>query len=278
VVNNIYLLIPLIIYGIYKNGYLIYHKGLINFILVFKPLYLVLVSVIIKVIIDLIKFKKIKFDYNFIYLIIIGMIMPYNINLLFYIVTLTISYILSLIIEKYFKINKVCFIYLIIVLLNIIVNDFTFMSVLEENYEFSFDFLDLLMGRSIGGISSTSVLFSLIAYIILINNFYYKKDIPLAINLSYLGLTLIYFIFTNNSNVLLNSELIFASIFVSTLPEYSPYKEKMQILYGIVIGIFTFIITILFNNVMSIYISTFIASLFLNINFAKKTQNLLLNK
>ena len=41
--------IPLIIYGLYKNGYLIYKKGLISIWLLFKPLYLVLIGIIIKV-------------------------------------------------------------------------------------------------------------------------------------------------------------------------------------------------------------------------------------
>jgi len=115
IIENICLLIPLIIYGIYKNGYLVYQKGLINFINIFKPLYLVLISVFIKLIIDLIKYKKIKIDYNLIYVIIIGMIMPYNINILLYSILFTILYILSLLLDKYLKLNKICYIYLIII-------------------------------------------------------------------------------------------------------------------------------------------------------------------
>ena len=48
VMNTIYILIPLLIYGVYKNGYLIYEKGLINFFDILKPLYLVLIGIIIK--------------------------------------------------------------------------------------------------------------------------------------------------------------------------------------------------------------------------------------
>jgi len=269
VMQNIYLLIPLIIYAIYKNGYLIYQKNLINFINIFKPLYLVIISIIIKIVIDLIKYKKIKIDYNLIYVILISMIMPYNINLLLFITTFTLLYILTLFIEKYIKFNKVCFIYLIIILINFLINDFTYLTPLEINYSYSFNFLDLLIGRNIGGISSTSILFSLIAYIILINNFYYKKDIPITINVTYLTFSFIYFLITNNTEYLLNSELIFASIFISTLPEYSPYKARNQLIYGILIGIITFIISLFFNSIISIYIATFVISLFLNIRQIK---------
>jgi len=122
IIENICLLIPLIIYGIYKNGYLVYQKGLINFINIFKPLYLVLISVFIKLIIDLIKYKKIKIDYNLIYVIIIGMIMPYNINILLYSILFTILYILSLLLDKYLKLNKICYIYLIIILIHFFFN------------------------------------------------------------------------------------------------------------------------------------------------------------
>ena len=265
ILNNIYLLIPLIIYGIFKNGYLIYEKNLINIFMIFKPLYLVLIGVVIKIVIDFIKYKKIKFDYNLLYVILIGMIVPYNISILLYSVVFTISYLITLFLEKFIKVNKVCLIYLILILVNSLFNDFTFMSILEQKYSYSFDFLDLIMGRCIGGISSTSIIFSLIAYTILINNFYYKKDIPFIINITYLGLAILYLIITNNINFLLNSELIFASIFISALPEYSPYKEKNQIIYSILIAIISFITSLLFNSIISIYIATFILSLFQNI-------------
>lgn len=274
VIQNILLLIPLILYGIYKNGYLIYSKNLISFISIFKPIYLVLISVIIKLTIDLIRYKKIKIDYNLIYAILIGMIMPYNINIFIYLISFTCLYIFTLFIEKYLKFNKVCFIYLIIILINFMFKDFTFMSIIEQNYSYSFGFLDLLIGRSVGGISSTSILFSLIGYIILINNYYYKKDIPLIINLTYLFLASIYFIFTNNSEFLLNSDLIFASIFISTLPEYSPYKQKSQIIYSIIIGILAFVVAVFFNGIISIYLVTFLVSLLLNIKLRQKKTKL----
>ena len=269
IISYIYLLIPLILYGIYKNGYLIYQKDLINIVSIFKPLYLVIISIGIKLLIDIIKDKSIKIDYNLIYVILIAMIMPYNINLILYIVLFSILYVLFLYIERYIKINKVVVIYLIIVIINFIINGFTYLTPLEENYSFSFSFLDFLQGRNIGGISTTSIILSLVAFVFLINNYYYKKDIPITINISYLILAFIYFLITNNSEYLLNSELIFSSIFIATLPMYSPYKVIHQIIYGLAIGILSFIITILFNSILAIYISMLVVSI-LCIIFNKK--------
>lgn len=269
VLENILLLIPLLLYGIFKNGYLIYERGLINIIYVFKPLYLILISIVIKFIIDLILYRKIKIDYNLLCLCLVGMIMPYNINLIIYGVTLTIAYILSIFINKHFKFNSVCFIYLIIVLVNSIFYSFTYQNILEITFNYNFSYLDLLTGRNIGGISSTSVLFSLLIYAYLTFNIYYKKDIPLSINITYLILMFIYFGITKDSSYLLNSELIFGSVFVATLPISSPFKSIHQIFYGIFIGILSFIISLLFNSVISIYIAIFIASLVINIKVKK---------
>jgi len=278
IILNIILLIPLIMYGIYKNGILIYSKNLINLISIFKPLYLILIGLLIKVIVDLIKYKKIQYDYNFIYVILIGMMMPYNINYLVYIILFLFIYIFCMFLNRYIKFNKVCFIYLGIILVNFLINDFTFLSPLEQNYSFSYEFIDLLVGRNVGGLCTTSIFFTLISYIILINNYYYKKDIPLSINLTYLALIGIYSIISSNTNYLLNSELIFASIFVSTLPEYSPYKVNNQIIYGIVIGVISFILTITFNSVISIYIATFVMSLTENINIKHNTTKRTIDK
>ena len=258
--ENILLLIPFIIYGIYKNGYLIYQKELIGFISIFKPLLLVLISGGIKCIIDIIKYKIVKWDYNLVYVILIGMIMPYNINILLYIVLFSLLYILLLYLEKYLKINKVCFIYLVLIIVNFIFKEFTFLNPLELKYSYSFEFLDYLFGRNIGGISTTSIILSLIAFVYLINNYYYKKDIPFVINIVYLSLTFIYLFITNDSSFLLNSELIFASIFIAPLPEYSPYKINHQIIYSILIGIITFIISLIFNSIIAVYIAIFIVS------------------
>ena len=260
---------PLILYSLYKNGYLIYEKGLINFVNIFKPIYLILIGVLIKIIIDLIRYKKINIDYDIISVILIAMIMPYNIDYITYTIAFIILYLLSLILDKYIKYNKVCLIYLLIILINFIINKYSFTTPLEDNYSFSFSFLDLLIGRNTGGIASTSILFSLLAYIILITNYYYKKDIPFVINITYLLFMIIYYIITKNTNYLLNSEMIFGSIFIAALPKYSPYKVKTQIITSIFIGLLTAIISICFNSIISIYISVFIISLIPNIKWFK---------
>lgn len=258
--EQIFLLIPLILYSLYKNGYLLYQKELICFVSIFKIIFLILISVVIKIVIDYIKHKKIILDYNLLYVILIALCMPYNINILIYTVLFFILYILSIYLDKYIKINKVCLISLIIILINGIIFDFSYLNPLEKNYSFNFTVIDLLMGRSVGSIGTTSAIFVIVAYLYLLNNFYYKKNIPLAINATYLILYLIYLLIFKDSAFLLHNELIFASVFVATIPEFSPYNEKMQLLYGVLIGLLSFAITILVHPYIAPYLSILIVS------------------
>lgn len=265
IIENIIILIPFFLYGLYKNGILIYQRGFIDISLIFKNIYFLLISIVIKIIYDLIKNKKILLDYNLIYLILVSMIMPYNMNILVYTLILILTFISSNLLEKYIKFNKVCYMFIIIFLINGLISNFSFNNILEDNFSYSFSLFDILMGRSIGGISSTSILLSFIGYIYLINTLYYKKNIPLAINITYIILAFIYYLITNN-NIIVNSELIFSSIFIATLPMYSPYKDIHQLIYGILIGIITFILYIMFNNIWVIYLSIlFISIITLNI-------------
>ncbi len=271
VLREIMLLIPFIFYSLYKNGYLIYSKGLINGVMIFKIIYLILISLGIKLILDLIKYHHIKIDYNLIYALLVPMIVPYNINLILYSIIFFTTYLLNFLASKYLKWNPICFSYLLIILGEYLVFGLEFRTPLEISYEFSFSLVDLLMGRLTGGIASTSIIFSLMAFTILVYNFYYKKDIPLSLNLTYILLTFSYFLITKDSHFILNSEVIFASIFIAPLPEYSPFRRGWQILYGVLIGIITFIISITFNSVISINLAIFIVSL---LNFVKIRQNM----
>ena len=272
IIENIIILIPFFLYGLYKNGILIYQRGFIDISLIFKNIYFLLISIVIKIIYDLIKNKKILLDYNLIYLILVSMIMPYNMNILVYTLILILTFISSNLLEKYIKFNKVCYMFIIIFLINGLISNFSFNNILEDKFSYSFSLFDILMGRSIGGISSTSILLSFIGYIYLINTLYYKKNIPLAINLTYVILAFIYYLITNN-NIIVNSELIFSSIFIATLPMYSPYKDIQQIIYGILVGIITFILYILFNSIWVIYLSILIISI-ITLNIKIKGKNL----
>ena len=140
------------------------------------------------------------------------------------------------------------------------------------HYNYNLSLFDIIIGRNIGGISSTSISLSILSFIILSFSIYYKKYIPIIINIIYFIFAFIYSLLINDYSLLLNSSVIFGSVFVSALPLYSSYSLKGIIIYSFSIGLLTFIISI-FNSYISIYIATFIISI-----FHEKLDNLLLKK
>ena len=54
----------LIIYGCFKNGILLYQKGLISFFMIFRPIYFVLIPLAISIFIKYLKTKRIRIDFD----------------------------------------------------------------------------------------------------------------------------------------------------------------------------------------------------------------------
>ena len=85
VIRYLVCLIPLIIYGIYKNGFLLYTRDLIFFLSIFKIIYLLIISLIVYIVIDKLLFKKREFwSMDLLFLLIIPLFIPPNINILLY--------------------------------------------------------------------------------------------------------------------------------------------------------------------------------------------------
>ena len=85
-------LLPLIIYGIYKNGYLLYSRNLISFPEIFKIVYLLLISFCVYLIINKLIFKKSFWSLDLVFILVIPLFMPSNINIVIYTLGLFMSY------------------------------------------------------------------------------------------------------------------------------------------------------------------------------------------
>ena len=75
----------------------------------FKPLLFVAIGIAIKLVVDLFRYHVLKVDYELVYLVLIGMIIPYNTNIIMYGIVLLIMYIISIFVKDKIKCNKVCF-------------------------------------------------------------------------------------------------------------------------------------------------------------------------
>lgn len=259
IIRYIYLIIPFMIFGFYKNGISLYLKHTISFINIFKPLLFTGISVLISFIFS--KWNKKSFlNYTLIANILISIITFPNTNLIIYIIIISLVNLLF----KYIKFNfNIISLYMILYsIILMILNKYTYLNIYECNYELKLLFIDYLFGKGIGGISNTLIIYIIICFCFLITNINYKKLIPIISLIEYYTLVLI-ISFINNSfdpNLVLNSNLLFGIIFISTINIYSPYTKGGCVIYGLVLGILLFISSFIDLN-LGIYISIFILSI-----------------
>ncbi len=256
--SYIYLLslLPLILFGFYKNGISLYIKDYVNILGMLKPLLLILCGFIIGILVNIIYEKVIKKSQNNIreiifssfhpiYGILISCIISINTNIfLFSIITFVVLFI-----SKFISINKVNYIALsglIIFFIMNIMGEFSFLNIYESTNNFNMNAVDYLFGRGSGGVFTTNVILLTISFIVLYNSKIYKKTIPIFSISTFILLTIIYCITTNNiiniMNMLFTNGILFSFIFIATEPISSSYTKKGMAIYGIIVGILTFLL------------------------------------
>ena len=233
-------LIPIILYGIYKNGLLIYQKDLINILYIFKLLYLIILSVLIYFIIHVIWKKKQLWSIEILIPFIIPLFMPPLVNILLYLIGFILGFTLINVIPNKFNYNKLTLIYLLIMIILLIFKNTSYLNLLEQNEIYSFNIWDLLWGRNIGGLATTNIILAL--FIIVINSVFssYKKNIAIIAIFSFCLLTL----FINSFNVtsIINGNAIISFILIATDLPSSPVTKNGMIICGLLIGVLSSIL------------------------------------
>lgn len=239
-------LIPLVLYGIYKNGILLYQKEFISLLNVFKSLYLIIISIIVNGIVEYLFEKKIKLDFSYLNVIILSLFVMPSINLFIYTIFLLIGLILSKLLNKKVNLNTIAFTKLLIVIAVLIFGGYTYSNLAEANNIYAYNLLDIICGRNTGGIASTNMLLGIIIYALLSILTNYKKNIPFYCYISYLLLSLLIMVITHNFdyNIVFSSTVIMSFIFVAPETTSSPYTRVGQLIYGIFIGLITAIVSI----------------------------------
>lgn len=254
-------LIPLVLYGIYKNGILLYERDLLSFVLIPKVIYLLLISLVIYFIINKFIFKQKEFlTMDLFFIMVIPLFMPPGINLIIYALGLFFSFLLAAFLEKKVKFNKMAFCKLFIILLVIIFSNYTYQNAAEALDIYSFNYWDLLWGRNCGGIASTNIIFGLIFVIFfcIIDN--YKKIIAISSLTTFSVASLL--ISNFNPNVFLTSSAILGLIFLNSDSLSTPHSKKGMIIYGVLGGLLTTILTNYLNSNEGVFISILFLSFF----------------
>ena len=235
-------LIPVVIFSWYKFGYLDYSKNLVSLVSSFKVGWLLLINIIITCFIQFI--VKDKYPYYYYEIVLLTLLLPIRIPYLIDILVVLIYNILRKHLNNY-HFNSVAIFKLIITLILMVMGKNNYLSLYQEQVASIYKTSDLVWGASIGSIGSTNLVVLILSYLLLCNVDIYKKDIPWYALLGY-SLTLGIYGFINNSiidliKLTLNSTVIFSFIFISTINISSPIGKKLKRIYGLLVGIISFI-------------------------------------
>lgn len=246
IISYLYIsIIPLLIFGFYKNGIKSYDG-----IYILHPLMLDLVGFASGVLVSIIleKKKPLTSFYPFYGLLSASLVFPNTSIIVFGLICF-----ISLFIYK--KINKnnvniVCVIALIVILISNFYETSYLNLVINSNT--NLDGLDYLLGKGSAGLNASCTLLSLTSYLYLSTKAFYKREIPLYSFLTYSILMVIYLSFIGDINSLfvrlLSNGTIFSLVFVSTMGTTSSYTKRGRICYALILGILMFILSFSFPS------------------------------
>lgn len=187
--------------------------------------------------------KKFECDLLFLSLFIIPLFMPFNANLIIYFLVMFIA----LLCRKYFNISLVIF------LLSLF---WRFETPADTLSLYDFSLMDLLMGRGIGGIGFTSIIWGFVILVLLSVLTDYKYLVASSSLLIYLVLALVF----GKFNYLTLGNPILTLILISPFSKYTPLERKYQILYGVLVAFLGFLLMYL-NIYYGMILSCFIFSI-----------------
>lgn len=246
IISYLYIsIIPLLIFGFYKNGIKSYDG-----IFILHPLILDLVGFASGALVSIIleKKKPLTSFYPFYGLLSASLVFPNTSIIVFGLICF-----ISLFIYK--KINKnnvniVCVIALIVILISNFYETSYLNLVINSNT--NLDGLDYLLGKGSAGLNASCTLLSLASYLYLSTKAFYKREIPLYSFLTYSILMVIYLSFIGDINSLfvrlLSNGTIFSLVFVSTMGSTSSYTKRGRICYALILGILMFILSFSFPS------------------------------
>ena len=279
-IMRILLLLPMILYGIYKNGLFLYiNKYTTNILDVFRPLTFILGGALIGALVNLLyeyvfnkknnqefKLKEILFSsFHIEYGVILGCLTSINTNMLVFFLTLLIIFFIS----KFFKnrVNLICICFIIIYAVQtLVLKDFNYMNIYETNKLFEYNILDYIIGKNIGGIAATHILLNIIIFIVLSVTNNTKTSIGILSMLSSFILFSLYCMIANINigNVYFQYGYIFIFTYVATEYVTSSYTILGMRLFGILVGVLSFIFYFV-NPVIAPIIAILIVSLLNNV-------------
>lgn len=243
-------MVPILIYGFYKNGVFLYVNDLISFKDMLIPLYFYGISALIGFLCAVLGQVNVK--KNILIALICGASISINTNLFIYPILLFVLLFIVNFIDKKIRLpfNKIALVRLGLILA-LLLGSYSYMNISEKLGKFNYNLFDIFIGKGISGIATSSIILLIVSLIILSVNKYYKKEIAISAIGMFVLSSLIYIVGTQNYDflkVILNGTVYFSLVFVAPDIEMSPVHKRGMVVYGTIIGLVTFILTLLVNS------------------------------
>lgn len=263
-------LLPLVFFGLYKNGFGLYRKGFVDFIGSLQPFVILFLSILGSILggflrelhrgskNDISIIDKLKCD--IIEAVLIVAIIPIYSNPW---IVLAATFVSSLFLAKS-SWNRVAIMYLAIEGANVLLGLNDFNNVYEASTILNYNGFDLFFGSGAGGMFSTNIFLIILALIFLSFNKLYKKEMVLSSLLIFTILGVVpHMLMGQYAEIfpyVFGYNILFILVFIAPNLYSSSYTVKGQIVSGVIIGLLTYILSF-----WTPYTSAILAVLFVSI-------------
>jgi Na+-translocating ferredoxin:NAD+ oxidoreductase RnfD subunit len=275
-ITRIILLIPLIIFGLYKNGVYLYLNKYTNIGGFFKPMMFIILGALIGALVNIIYeyiFKRNKDNiisvlfssFHIEYGILLACITSVNTNVFVFMSVVFVMLFISKILKNRINIMSITFIVIYFIQQQLF-GGYTYLNAYDTSRVFSLDFMDFMIGRGYGGIATTHIILLIIALIGITVTNNNKSNISISSAITIFLLFGIYSI-ANHMDIgklILNNSYMFACVYIMTDYVTSSYTKNGEIIFGVLCGLLTFTFYFI-NPIIAPYIAITIVSLFNNL-------------
>lgn len=254
-------IVPLMLYGFYKNGISLYLSNSVSFFESLMPLFYTLGFAFIIILIK--KLLKKDFCVNDFYYFVCLLFLPITYNYILVFTLFAVFYFFSLT-----KIKLPFNIIFLLILYLALGNNLTFLNIVETTKEFKYTYFDLFIGKGSSYLMTSSILFGFVSFIYLYLKPYYKSLIVLSFMVFYCLLTIAvgYFLNIDFSNLI---GIFSTMIFLGSAFTYTPVTNLRMCLYSLVVALLCVILNYFIDYYMAIIISILIVQTFysLKVNY-----------
>ncbi len=256
-----------VLWGWYKNAFLPVKEGFYpNMQLVLILLYPVL-GFVFGVLFD--KLCKKKFTYsNAFFGVLFSLFLPISTPISVFLVFCFLLFVMNtfLVQKKDWDLHILVLFHLFLVVFLSITQQYEYGNLLEKSGLFVYSFLDKLLGFQISGLFTSNVVLTLLSFLILCFDYYYKKEIPLSSYGFYL-LTLVLYSFWRHDMAFLlthmfSSSILFVLVFLAPLDLFSPYSKKRKAMYSFLLGVGILPFSLCTNFYEGVYFSLILVNVF----------------